>query len=76
MGNVVGNGRPGHAYWLMAVSPNNQDRLNVLRQQHFCLALDLTAQVFHALPIGPVWNFLDRLPKPSGRREKLLRQFV
>ena len=53
---------------LVAVAPNDQDRLDVLRKQHFCLALNLLAQVFQPLLVGLVWDFLDRLPKPLGCR--------
>jgi hypothetical protein len=57
----------------MAVSPNDQDRLDVLGNQLFCIALDLLAQVVQSL-VATAWNFLDRLPELSGRREKFLRQ--
>jgi hypothetical protein len=50
----------------MAVSPNDQDRLNMLRKQHFCLALDLPAQILKTLLVGFVWDFLDRLAEFSG----------
>ena len=55
---------------------NDQDRFNLLGEQHFCLTLDLTAQIPKMLLIGPGRDFLDRLAKFSGCRKKFLRQRV
>ena len=52
--------------------PDDQDRLNLLGQQFFRLALDLLPQILKSL-IGSDWGFLNRLPEFSCRRKKFLR---
>jgi hypothetical protein len=53
---------------------NDQNGLNLLGQQFFCVTLDLATQIRKMLLIGSGRDFLDGLTEFSGRREEFLRQ--